>query len=288
MELTSRGHIQSLISPSYIGYVSLTVSDLETSINFYHSVIGLHVLLKTDQSAVLGTMSEQPLLILTQGEDMIPKEFNTTGMDHFAILVPNRIELARHLGRILERNYPIQMITDHGVNESFYVNDPDNMMVEITRDFTPEELAERRPLSSQELALQLMELNRQLKPTSYEVADDTKIGHVLLRVSNLAQAEQFYSNDLGFDVSMRLPGAVFVSAGGYHHHVGFHVWESDGAPRPEITAIGLRYFSIICESPCDFQFVRDPSGNGVIISSYKKPKHHQLIEFDRTYINRRR
>lgn len=288
MELTSRGYIQNSISPSYIGYVSLTVSDLETSINFYHSVIGLHVLVKTDLSAVLGMMLERPLLILTQGEDTTSQEFNATGMDHFAILVPNRIELAKHLGRIIERNYPIQMITDHGVNESFYVNDPDNMMVEITRDFTPEELAEHRPLSPQELALQLMELNRQLKPTSYEVPDDTKIGHVLLRVSNLAQAEQFYNNDLGFDVSMRLPGAVFVSAGGYHHHVGFHVWESDGAPRPEISAIGLRYFSIICKSPCDFQFVRDPSGNGVIISSHKKPKHHQLIEFDRTYINRRR
>ncbi len=269
-------------------YVSLTVSSLETSIDFYHSVIGLHVLLRTNQSAVLGTMTDQPLLILTQVEASFPRDLNATGMDHFAFLVPNRIELARHMGRVIERNYPITMITDHGVNESFYLADPDDILIEITRDFTPEELAERRPLSSQELALQLMDLYSKFKTPSPDIAKETSIGHILLRVANLAKTEQFYTSNLGFDVSMRLPGAVFVSAGGYHHHVGFHVWESEGGPRPDITAIGLRAFSITYESPCEFQFVRDPAGNGIILSSQSKLSHNQLIELDRTYINERR
>lgn len=279
MELVSK---QSA-SPSHIGYVSLTISDLETSIGFYHSVVGLHVLFKSKQSAILGTITEQPLVILTQEGSKLPKKANATGMDHLAILVSNRIELARHLGRIMVRDYPIRMVTDHGVNESLYLTDPDDNLIEITRDYTLEEIARHSPLHSQELMLQLQGLSRQLK--SFEIKNVTKIGHILLRVSDLNLAKQFYTREVGFNVSMQLPGAVFVAAGDYHHHVGFHVWESENGPQPDITAIGLRYFSIMCESPCDFQFLRDPAGNGVVISSHRKLSNNQLIEFDQTFTN---
>lgn len=282
------------LAPSFpIGYVSLNITNLEKSIDFYHSIIGLHVLMKTRRFAVLGTITEQPLIILTEEREAVQRKPNATGIDHLAILAPNRIELARHLRRIFERNYSIRMITDHGVNESIYLNDPDGILIEITRDLTSEELVLHKPLSSQELALELLDLSRQLRSTSHEIATNRKIGHVLLRVSDLSQAEQFYVRNLGFQVSMRIPGAVFASFGNYHHHIGFHVWESGGGPRPDISAIGLRYFSIItpndealmemtAESSQDFRFVRDPAGNGIVLISDTKWSTAKPIEIDQT------
>ncbi|MBD0384668.1 VOC family protein [Paenibacillus sedimenti] len=287
---------ERLASSFPIGYVSLNITNLEKSIDFYHSIIGLHVIMKTERFAVLGTSTEQPLIILAQ-EEAIQRKSNATGIDHLAILAPNRIELARHLGRILERNYPIRMITDHGVNESIYVNDPDGILIEITRDFTSEELVLHRPLSSQELAQELLDLSRQLQSASPEIATNRKIGHVLLKVSDLSQAEQFYVRDLGFQVSMRIPGAVFVASGDYHHHLGFHVWESGGGPRPDISAIGLRYFSIIApndeallqttgESIRNFRFVRDPAGNGIVLTSHATIHHEELLDMDQIILER--
>lgn len=286
-----------LASSFPIGYVSLNITNLEKSIDFYHSIIGLHVLMKTKQFAVLGTITEQPLIILNEEEEAAQRKSNATGIDHLAILAPNRIELARHLKRIIERDYPIRMITDHGVNESIYLNDPDGILIEITRDFTPEELVQHMPLSSQELAQKLLEMSRQIQSDSPEIATDRKIGHVLLKVSDLSQAEQFYVRDLGFHVSMRIPGAVFVSSGNYHHHLGFHVWESSGGPRPDISAIGLRYFSIIApddealtemtaESPHDFRFVRDPAGNGIVVSPRTTIHHEELLDMDQIILER--
>lgn len=282
---------EQLASSFPIGYVSLNITNLEKSIDFYRSIIGLHVLMKTERFAVLGTNTEQPLIILVQEKEAIQRKPNATGIDHLAILAPNRIELARHLGRILENNHPIRMISDHGVNESIYMNDPDGILIEITRDFTAEELLVHRPLSSQELGQKLVDLRRQL-PTSPEIATNTKIGHVLLRVSDLSQAEQFYVQDLGFQVSMRIPGAVFVSIGDYHHHLGFHVWESSGGPRPDPSAIGLRYYSLITSNEAafpettgesrDFRFVRDPAGNGIVLISHRNWNPAKLIEIDQT------
>ncbi|QYR23558.1 VOC family protein [Paenibacillus sp. sptzw28] len=281
-----------LASTFPIGYVSLNITNMEKSIDFYHSIIGLHVLLKSERFAVLGTITE-PLIILAREEKAIQRKSNATGIDHLAILAPNRIELARHLGRILERNYPIRMITNHGVNESIYLNDPDGILIEITRDFTSEELVLHRPLSSQELAQKLLDLSHQLQSNSPEIATNRKIGHVLLKVSDLSQAEQFYVRDLGFQVSMRIPGAVFVSFGDYHHHLGFHVWESRGGQRPDISAIGLRYFSItapndeaLLESPSDFRFVRDPAGNGIVMSPHAAIHHEELLDMDQIILER--
>lgn len=281
-----------------VGYVSLNITNLEKSIDFYHSIIGLHVLMKTKRFAVLGTIAEQPLIILNEEEQSVQKESNATGIDHLAILAPSRVELARHLKRIIESDYPIRMLSDHGVNESIYLNDPDGILIEITRDFTPEELVRHQPLRSQELAQKLLETSRPLQADSPEIATDRKIGHVLLRVSDLRQAEQFYVRDLGFQVSMRIPGAVFVSSGNYHHHLGFHVWESSGGPQPDISAVGLRYFSIIAphdeallqvtaENTSDFRFMRDPAGNGIVVSPHATIRPEELLDIDQTILERR-
>lgn len=281
-----------------VGYVSLTITHLDKSIDFYHSMIGLHVLMKNRRTAVLGTMEGRPLIMLTQAEKATPRKSNATGMDHLAILVPDRAELARHLGRIWERDHPVAMIADHGVNESVYVNDPDGILVELTRDFTREELERHRQRSSRELGNLLLDLARQLRPAFPDISTNRKIGHILLKVSDLGQAEKFYVQALGFQVSMRIPGAVFVASGAYHHHLGFHVWDSEGGPQPDLSAMGLRYFSIIAPRDGDLRetsttsgpvnedlFLRDPAGNGIVLTPTPNGNPEKLMELDQTLVS---
>lgn len=277
-----------------MAYVSLTISDLEKSLEFYQSVLGLDVLLKEGQTAVVGTIGGRPLILLNQQNKAISREPGATGIDHFALLVPNRIELARHLTKIKERNHPISTISDHGVNESIYIHDPDGTLVEITRDLTAEELVQHRPLRPQELSEQLLNL------TSHsgfsEMSRDRRIGHVLLRVANLSEAEQYYVGGLGFRVTMRIPGAVFVSSGSYHHHLGFHVWESEGGAPPDPSAIGLRYYGIFVENneiqnemfirmnnSFEYRFEQDPSGNGILLTKKMDANPQKLIDIDQHF-----
>jgi len=290
LERMMGGRRPRLAATTGIGYVSLTITNLEASVRFYHAVIGLHVLKITDTSAVLGTAAEQPLLVLTQGEGQYSSVSNEPGIDHFAILSPDRAGLAQHLGRLMAMDYPIRMISDHGVNESIYVQDPDGIRIELTRDFPPEELAGRRPLGSRDVAFELMELSRKLQPAA-GVGAKVRIGHILLRVSELAQSEQFYTQDIGFDVTTRMPGAVFVSAGGYHHHLGFHIWESDGRTKSDKAAIGLRHFSIVNPDyipphPLDFHFMRDPSGNGIVLTPHAFIHHEKLLAMDKIILEK--
>jgi len=273
MEPTSNASERRLPDEAHIGFVSLNVSDVDASAAFYRTVAGLRLLARDGAGAALGSTEGVPLLVLTQTDrGAAPRKPNDTGLDHLAILLPSRNALARRLNRILHSGVPVRMVSDHGVNESVYVQDPDGMLVEITRDFPPEELRGRVPLRPQELARQLAEIARRLPAQGAEDADGVRIGHVLLRVANTAEAERFYTRDVGFEVVMRLPGAVFASAGGYHHHVGFHVWESEGGSAPNRSAVGLRYFAVVsptaeARSLPDgrLNVLRDPSDNGVTI-----------------------
>ncbi|WP_178019585.1 VOC family protein [uncultured Paenibacillus sp.] len=282
---------QPLPPATHIGPVSLTISDMEKSLAFYRTVLGLHGLTRSGRTAVLGSASGRPLIALTEHKAAPPREAHAAGLDHLAILAPNRSELAGHLERMLRHEVSPQMIADHGVNESLYLQDPDGILIEITRDFTPEELAGHSPLGSRELAHQLLELGRKLGgPAPPGVGADTQIGHILLRVTGLREAEQFYTREIGFDVSLRLPGAVFVSAGRYHHHVGFHVWETDGGLRADVSAIGLRHFTILVPdsaAPNEAYVLRDPAGNGLAVTSPGNVTPERLIEIDQTLMNRK-
>src|SRR5690625_220369 len=276
----------------HIGYVSLNTGNIERALNFYHAIVGLSILKKDKESIVLGTSENQPLLILTEIEHATKRAKNETGLDHFAILVPTRQELSRHFRVFVNNSYPISMVADHMVNESFYLHDPDGNLIEFTRDFTSNELIDHSPLPSTELTNILVTLNRPLQ--THTVSPYTRIGHVLLRVTNLEKAERFYTQNIGFEVSMRMQGGVFVAAGDYHHHVGFHVWETLKGKASSKSTVGLRYFTIQVPSDESFLTIKetsqeadteikvedrkislyDPSGNGILITS----KHGDMLD----------
>src|SRR3954454_6452498 len=231
-----------------MGPVRLTVADLDGVRDFYRDVIGLTQLEAANGTVRLGTVdaSDVPVVELVGDSDAPPRPRGTSGLFHLAILVPSRPDLARALQRVAEAGWRLSGASDHLVSEALYLSDPEGNGIELYRDRPREEWPVRDGvLQMDTLPLDLDGVLRELRRENATAAmpPGTRIGHVHLNVGDLAAAESFYSGALGFDVTVRgYPGALFVSAGGYHHHLGLNTWVGEGAPPPPPGARGLREF----------------------------------------------
>lgn len=230
-----------------LGAVHLTVRDFERSLGFYQHQLGFQLHQKTGNTARLGAGGSD-LLVLYENKTarLHPR---TTGLYHFAVLVPSRLELAYSLTRITETKTQIQGFADHLVSEAIYLADPDGNGIEIYRDRprqTWQMVDGQIKMAADPLDIEsiLEELNGH-DQTWPGLDPETKIGHIHLHVANINKAENFYNNILGFDMILRYgPSASFLSAGGYHHHIGINTWNGAGAPPPPPDAVGLRYFVV--------------------------------------------
>jgi catechol 2,3-dioxygenase len=230
---------------AHIGAVHLTISDLERSVRFYVSQVGFTLHRREERTAWLGAGAAD-LLVLSECESA-PRVRGATGLYHFAILVPTRADLGRALRRLVTADTVMQGAADHGVSEALYLADPDGNGIEIYRD---------RPRA--EWPFVDGQLRMGADPFDFDsvlgeggpgdsggLAAGTVIGHVHLHVSRLDDAHRFYVDVLGFELMQRYgPSALFVSAGGYHHHIGLNTWAGVGAPPPPPGAIGLRHFDV--------------------------------------------
>lgn len=243
--------METIHSNTQIGLVSLTVADFDQSLHYYTRNIGLKLLSRNGQVAILGTAKHPLLELIEQPGATLPR--GTTGLYHFALLVPNRLELAKTFKNLVDTETPLGGFSDHSVSEAIYLSDPDGNGIEIYRDRSPEKWPRqngRLQMNTLPLDLQSLigELNGQ-SPTWHELHDDTKMGHIHLHIRNVDEAEDFYCDVLGFERIMRYgPSAGFISAGGYHHHIGLNTWAGQGAPPPPSDAAGLRYYQIILPS----------------------------------------
>ncbi len=240
-----------------IGMVSLKVANLENQLAFYQQALGFQLHWREGKRAGLGAGGAD-LLQLTE-EPNLQKYRGVTGLYHFAVLFPNRRELARVLARLIVLKYP-NYPTDHIMTKTTYLDDPEGNGIELYCE-SPEDgtwsLANgeyitrradgslsdgREPLDVEALLRHLDEEDRLDVP----VPAETRLGHVHLHVRNIDEAVDFYHGILGFDVmgvakSFRM---AFVSAGGYHHHIGLNTWQGEGAPSPPADALGLRHFTV--------------------------------------------
>ncbi|MCB8981283.1 MAG: VOC family protein [Ardenticatenaceae bacterium] len=240
--------MEAIHAQTHIGLVSLTVSNLRRSLTFYTQNIGLKLLSLEEQSAVLGT-AERPLLHLVE-QPGATHVANATGLYHFALLLPSRVDLARSLKHMVQTETPLGGFSDHSVSEAIYLSDPDGNGIEIYRDRKRQEWPiqngrlemDTRPLDLQGL---MGELNGRT-PAWDGMPAGTQMGHIHLHIRDVDEAERFYCDVLGFDRIMRYgPSAAFVSAGGYHHHIGLNTWAGRGAPPPPAGSVGLRHYLIL-------------------------------------------
>ncbi len=231
-----------------IGVVALVVRDLERSLDFYSRSLGLEEIARSNGVARLGA-GARALLELRAEPQAPPRPPRTTGLFHFAVLVPSRAELAASLSRLAATGIRLTGASDHLVSEALYLNDPDGIGIEIYRDRPREEWEhEGGELRMATLPLDLESILADL-PSDFDagqkLAAGTRIGHVHLNVADLGDSERFYVSELGFDVTVRsYPGALFVSAGGYHHHLGLNTWNGEGAPPPPPGAVGIDRFEL--------------------------------------------
>jgi len=257
---------QGLPDGTAIGAVDLVVRDLDRSLGFYTQTIGFEERGRKGGVAELGA-GDRTLLRLRGEPEAPPRPPRTTGLFHFAILVPSRAELARSLVRLAERGWRLTGASDHLVSEALYLNDPDGIGIEIYRDRPRGDWPRRDGVVQMAtLPLDLDDVASELEPgAALEAPVDpgTVIGHVHLNVADLQASEDFWCGEVGFDVIVRAyPGALFVSAGGYHHHLGLNTWAGAGAPPPPAGAIGLESFEIVAPGtdPASGRDAVDPAG----------------------------
>jgi catechol 2,3-dioxygenase len=249
-----------------LGPVELTVASLDRAVPWYESALGLRVHRREDGEAELGDGAET-VVVLHEDPQARPAGRHA-GLYHYALLYPSREELAWAVRRLAAARTPIQGMSDHGTHEAIYLPDPDGNGIELAtdrpRDRWPdlrEELSRGgpRPLDVDSL---LAVVPDQAPPV--RVADGLRVGHLHLHVGDIDEALAFYRDAIGFAEQMNMGSAAFLSAGGYHHHLGVNVWRGIGVgPPPEHTA-GLERWTIELPGEDDVAAVRGRlSGAGI-------------------------
>ena len=221
-----------------LGRVSLQIADLARSLLYYERVIGLLVLERGDGFAVLGAVEDdRPLVELREKRDAQPvPRRGRLGLYHFAILLPERPALGRFLGHLEDLGAYAGM-SDHFVSEAIYLTDPDGLGIEVYADRPRSRWTQHdRQLTMTTIPLDVESVIQSAKESPdgmrwTGMPAGTVIGHVHLYVSDLDRAAQFYHAGLGLDKMVwSYPGALFLAAGGYHHHLGTNTWAA-GAPQ---------------------------------------------------------
>ena len=226
------------------------MADIDALTAFYERVVGLRSVERDGDVARLGPERGDPIVELVSAPDAPPAPSFSTGLFHLAILVPDRAELARSLRRAIGAGWRLTGASDHLVSEALYLQDPEGNGIEIYRDRPREQWGHRNgELRMATLPLDLESVLGKLgagEEAPNGMPAGTTMGHVHLQVADIPAAEAFYNGALGLEVMVRsYPGALFLAAGGYHHHVGLNTWQSQDAPAPPEGALGLERYELV-------------------------------------------
>jgi len=275
---------QRLPDATSIGCVTLRVRDAARSLAFYRDVLGLEARDVGAGTVHLAAPGGETAIALAVDARTTPRPPDVIGLYHVALLLPDRRALGAVLGRLVDARYPLQGFADHAVSEAVYLADPDGNGLELYAD-RPRDAWRRIDgsifMTTRQLDVRgLLDAGRPVRDAALPGA--TRVGHIHLQVSDLGEAERFYAGTLGFDVVSRaFPGALFLSAGGYHHHVGLNTWGRPGAPPPDAAGLVEFELRIPDEAARDAVAARlqarapgiasprfaDPDGNGIVMAS---------------------
>jgi catechol 2,3-dioxygenase len=227
-----------------LGPVHLRVTDLDRSVSFYESAIGLQLIGREGDVARLGAGAGE-LLVLHERPDA-RQAGRHAGLYHFALLYPTRQELARALRRLIDTRTPIQGASDHGISWAIYLPDPDGNGIELAADQPRENwgnLRDPRTIGPRPLDIEGLLATIPADDVPAHADRDLGVGHLHLHVGDVEEALAFYRDVVGFEVQTLFSGAAFVSAGGYHHHLGLNTWRGEGIPGPPADAVGLEHWT---------------------------------------------
>lgn len=258
MERTSYGIAppgQRLPAEAAVGRVTLQIGDLARSLDYYTSVLGFEAIEQRGGATLAAAGGADPIVDLHErpGTRPVPRG-GRLGLYHFAVLLPERRALARFVRNLLQRQVRFAS-ADHYVSEAIYLWDPDGLGIEVYAD---------RPRSSWQTSGRELHMGTEPLDVQGLLADagsepwsglplGTTMGHVHLSVGDLEAARAFYHEALGFDLTVwRYPGALFMSAGGYHHHLGTNTWAAHAAPAADDEARLLEW-ELRLPSPGDVQ-----------------------------------
>ena len=237
---------------AHVGAVHLQVSDLPRSLSYYEQVIGLRRRSATAAAAVLSSQDdERPLVTLSTRPGVTPSRRGAFGLYHFAILMPERAALGRFAAHLAAVDVRVGM-ADHLVSEALYLWDPDGLGIEVYADRPRDSWRHHgRELAMTTDPLDVDALIAAGRGGAWTGAPaGTTMGHVHLHVGSLEQAEAFYHHGLGFDKTVwSYPGALFMSAGGYHHHLAANVWSP--GPKPAEDQARLLEWELVVPSLTD-------------------------------------
>ena len=233
---------------THLGRVRLQVANLDRSVAFYEKILGMRVIRRDTDSVSLGAHGDDREIVhlrQLKGARPVPRR-GLLGLYHFAILLPDRASLGRFVAHLTELEVHVGM-SDHFVSEAIYLSDPDGLGIEVYAD-RPRD-AWRFDERQLYMTTNPLDVNDLVKAASGQrwtgMPAGTVLGHVHLYVDDIAQAEAFYHEALGFDkVVWSYPGALFMSAGGYHHHLGTNTW-ARGAPAATDADARLREWEIV-------------------------------------------
>jgi catechol 2,3-dioxygenase len=272
-----------------VGAVHLTVADLQRSLDYYRTQIGLQVLDNGGAEASLGTGGRELLHLVEEAGARSAGGY--TGLYHFALLVPQRIHLASWIAHAARERVGLTGMSDHFVSEALYLRDPDGHGIEIYWDRPRAgwegQVAERMTTLPLDVDSILGELDDPATAPFDGLPGGTVMGHVHLKVAEIEPTVAFYRDVLGFALMAQLgPMAAFLAAGGYHHHLGSNTWESSGAPAPPEGSAALRHYTVLVPGDAERErivarvehaglnvvdhggdpLVRDPSGNALVLA----------------------
>ncbi|MEP7456904.1 VOC family protein [Phyllobacterium sp. SB3] len=253
-------------APTHVSKIGIKAKDADALSAYYQDIVGLREISRKGQSITLGA-GETPLLEIEQAT-VRADDPQSAGLYHTAFLLPERADLARWAKRAIERRTPITGASDHLVSEAIYLTDPEGNGIEIYADRPHEKWSWNG--STVAMATEPLDVGNLLSETNDRLwttaPDGTMVGHLHLRVGNAKEAETWWHNELGLEtVAAYGAGAVFMSTGGYHHHVAANAWQSRGAGRRDNDRSGLAWAEFTSVDAKEEREIIDPWGNVIRI-----------------------